>query len=138
MKVKGGDIIKNKFILIFFIIILSISFTACKSTSSNVSEPAKDVVSIEIIHGGNSKVIFTKEKNIKEINEFMTAYNDAIQADNDLGTTHNSEVVINYEGGKRVSVFGGTQGFQTVVTMYGKQYNIKGDKLWSYFKKLNK
>lgn len=70
--------------------------------------------------------------------KYSIAYNDAIQADNDLGTTPNSEVVINYEGGKRVSVFGGTQGFQTVQTMDGKQYNIKGDKLWSYFKELNR
>jgi hypothetical protein len=116
--------------------ILIISATACSKSKKEVPLLLNEVNSIEIFHGGAKETVYTKDKDSEQIKEFMTAYNEANPADNSLGTTPNSEVIINYANGEKVSVSGGSQNFQTVVKD-NKQFNIQGDKLWDYFKQLN-
>jgi len=130
--------------IISIMMILMLSATACSKPKNEVSSLPKneisllnDINSIEINPGNTNKIIYTKDKDSDQIKEFIIAYNEAIPADNSLGTTPNHEVVINYVNGEKVYVSGGTQGFQTVVKG-DKQFNIKGDKLWDYFKQLNK
>jgi phosphotransferase system IIA component len=72
---------------------------------------------------------------IQEIEGFINAYNKANPTDNSLGTTRNHEIVITLNNGDKITVWRGTQGFQTV-QMNGKQFNIKGEELWNYFEKL--
>jgi len=117
--------------------ILMLFATACSKPINQASELLADINSIEINHQGMKKTIYTKDKDSEYIMEFIIAYNEAIPADNSLGTTPNSEVIISYTSGEKVYVSGGSQGFQTVVKG-DKQFNIKGDKLWTYFKELNK
>ncbi len=71
------------------------------------------------------------------VEEFIKAYNEAKPNNNNVGTTPNSEVIINLSNGEKISVSGGAQGFQ-IVEMNGKHFNIQGDKLCDYFKVLNK
>jgi hypothetical protein len=52
--------------------------------------------------------------------------------DNCAGTTHGYRIEIILTNGDKITAAGGSQGFQTV-SKGGKQFNIKGDKLWSYF-----
>lgn len=116
--------------------ILIISATACSKSKNEVPSLLNDINSIEIYCGGAKEIVYTKDKDYEQIKEFMAAYNEAKPGDNSLGTTHNSEVIINYANGEKVSVLGGSQGFQTVL-QGDKQFNIEGDKLWDYFKQLN-
>ena len=132
--------LKIKFIVMLSIMmVLLLSLTSCSKPENEVSSLLKDISSIEINPRSTNdtyKIVYTKEKDAEQIKEFIIAYKEAIPTDNSLGTTHNNEVVINYANGEKVFVLGGTQGFQTV--MKGdKQFNIKGDKLWDYFKQLN-
>ena len=131
-------ILKFKAIVILsLMMILMLSATACSKPINQASPLLNDINSIEINHQGTKKTLYTKDKDYEYIKEFIIAYNEAIPADNSLGTTPNSEVIISYTNGEKVYVSGGTQGFQTVVKG-DKQFNIKGDKLWAYFKALNK
>jgi len=130
--------LKIKFIVILSILmILMLSATSCFKPENEVSSLLNDINSIEINSKSAKGIVYTKEKDPQKIKAFIIAYNEAKPTDNSLGTTPNSEVVINYVNGEKVSVSGGTQGFQTVVKG-DKQFNIKGDKLWDYFKQLNK
>ncbi|MGH4118222.1 hypothetical protein [Clostridium sp.] len=128
---------KTKFnIILSALMILIISATACSKSKNEVPSLLNDVNSIEIHHGSGSEIVYTKEKDSEQIKKFMNAYNEAKPGDNSLGTTPNSEIIINYANGEKVSVSGGSQGFQTVIKG-DKQFNIQGDKLWDYFKELN-
>ena len=130
--------LKIKAIVILSItMILMLFATACSKPINQESPLLDEINSIEINHQGMKKTLYTKDKDYEYIKEFIIAFNEAIPADNSLGTTPNSEVIINYTNGEKVYVSGGTQGFQTVVKG-DKQFNIKGDKLWDYFKGLNK
>ena len=113
------------------------SATSCSNPENEVSSLINDINSIEINPKSANGIIYTKDNNSEKIKEFIIAYNEAIPTDNSLGTTHNSEVVINYANGEKVFVLGGTQGFQTVIKN-DNQFNIQGAKLWNYFKQLNK
>jgi hypothetical protein len=127
---------KNKGILIVpLMIILMLSMVSCSKSKTERSLSAKDIAVMEIDPQSTSKVIYEKDKNSKEIEEFFNAYNKAKPADNSLGTTHNHEILITLNNGNKIRVSGGTQGFQTV-QMNSQQFNIKGDELWNYFKKL--
>lgn len=94
-----------------------------------------DVALMEINPLSTSKIVYEKDKNSKEIKEFVNAYNKAKPADNSLGTTHSNTIIITLNNGDKITIGGGTQGFQTV-QVKGRQFNIKGDELWNYFKKL--
>lgn len=128
---------KVKCILLALTAILVISIIYCCNNSNNqIPVLLNDIYSIEINPYSNNKVIYTKEKNSKEIEEFFIAYKEAKLTDNGLATTHNNSVEIKLYSGDKITVFGGSQGFQTVEAN-NKQFNIKGDKLWNYFKNLN-
>lgn len=127
---------KTKSILIVtLMIILMLSIVSCSKSNKEGSLSAKDVVLMEIDVQGSKKIVYEKDKNLKEIQEFINAYNKAKPADNSLGTTHNHIIEITLNNGEKVIVWGGTQGFQSV-QMNGQQFNIEGDELWNYFKKL--
>ncbi|MEK6263444.1 MAG: hypothetical protein N2B06_01460 [Clostridium sp.] len=128
--------LRNKLLILIAILVFSISATACSKSKNEVTPLLNDINSIGIYHEGAKEILYTKDKDSEQIKEFMAAYNEAKPGDNSLGTTHNSEVIINYANGEKVSVLGGSQGFQTVL-QGDKQFNIEGDKLWDYFKQLN-
>lgn len=114
-----------------------LSATSCSKPKNENSSLLNGINSIEINPKSTKGIVYTKDKDSEQIKEFIIAFNEAKPTDNSLGTTPNSEIVINYANGEKVFVSGGTQGFQTVVNG-DKQFNIKGDKLWDYFKQLNK
>jgi hypothetical protein len=129
--------LKTKLIIILStLMILIISTTACSKSNNEVTSLSNDINSIEIYYGGAKEIVYTTEKDSEQIKEFMDAYNEAKPGDNSLGTTPNSEVIINYANDEIISVSGGSQNFQIVVKD-NKQFNIEGDKLWDYFKQLN-
>jgi len=123
-------------VIISILILLMMLATSCSIAKKESFSLLNDINSIEIYIEGTKNVEYAKDKDFERIEEFIIAYNEAKPTDNSLGTTHNNEVVINYVNGEKTHVLGGTQGFQTVV-MGDKQLNIKGDKLWDYFKKLS-
>jgi hypothetical protein len=129
-----GNLLTRIITSVMVIGILSLIFFAI-NTKTEVVLSANEVAIMEIDSQSTNKIIYEKDKNSKEIQEFINAYNKAKPTDNSLGTTHNHEIVITLNNGDKITVFGGTQGFQTV-QMNGQQFNIKGDKLWNYFKKL--
>ncbi|GAV25313.1 hypothetical protein ciss_12460 [Carboxydothermus islandicus] len=135
-RLKSKSTLVISILIILILLISIISYTKFKNAGS-IS--LKHISSIEIIINPQStgKIVYTKDKNLKEIEEFYNAFKEAKPADNSLGTTHSHIVIINLTNGDKITVLGGTQGFQTVL-MNGKQFNIKGDKLWNYFKQLNK
>ena len=94
---------------------------------------AGQVTSIETFWGNESKSIYTNDNNQNEIKNLISAYNEAKLYDNNVGTTHDYRIEIRLANGEKIAVLGGSQGFQTVIRG-GKQFNIKGEKLWSYFK----
>lgn len=91
------------------------------------------VTSIETFWGNDSKFTYTKENNPEEIKNLVIAYNEAKPYDNSVGTTHDFRIEIKLVSGDIITVAGGSQGFQSA-GKDGKQFNIKGDKLWNYFK----
>lgn len=127
--------IKNT-IFLLLIILLIFPLISCSKSKIEGSVSLKEVSLMEIIHATGKKINYTAEKNQKQIEEFIIAYNEAKPYDNNVGTTPNSEIIISLSNGDKISISGGTQGFQTV-QLNGKHLNIKGDKLWDYFKKLN-
>jgi hypothetical protein len=127
---------KTKSVFIIpLMIVLMVPLVSCAKPKTEGSLLTKDVALMEIDPQSTSKVIYEKDKNSKEIEEFINVYNKANPTDNSLGTTHNHEIVITLNSGEKITVWGGTQGFQTV-QMNGQQFNIKGEELWNYFKKL--
>lgn len=128
---------KVKYILLVLTAIVVISVIWFYNNSNNqISLLLNDIYSIEINPDSNNKIIYTKENNSKEIEEFFIAFKEAKYTDDSFATTHNNSVEIKLISGDKITVFGGTQGFQSVKTN-NKQFNIKGDKLWIYFKNLN-
>jgi hypothetical protein len=127
---------KTKSVFIIpLMIALMVSLVSCSKSKTEGSLLTKDVALMEIDPQSTSKVIYKKDKNSKEIAEFINAYNKTKPTDNSLGTTHNHEIIITLNNGDKITVWGGTQGFQTV-QMNGQQFNIKGEELWNYFEKL--
>lgn len=127
---------KNKSILIVpLVIVLMFSIISCSKSRTEGRLDVNDVTLMEIDAQSSNRLVYEKDKNLKEIEEFVNAYNKAKSADNSIGTTHNHEIVITLNNGDKITVWGGTQGFQTV-QMNGQQFNIKGNELWDYFKKL--
>lgn len=92
------------------------------------------IVSVETLFGNESMFIYTKDSNPKDIEKFISAYNEAKLFNNSLGTTHSSNIVVLLTNGDKIIISGGTQGFQTV-SKDGRQFNIRGDKLEGYFKR---
>jgi hypothetical protein len=127
---------KIKSILIVpLMIVLILSIATWSKSKSEGSLSVNDVAVMEINPQSTSKIVYEKDKNPNEIEEFVNAYSKARPTDNSIGTTHNNVIVITLNNGDKITVCGGTQGFQTV-QMNGKQFNIKGNELWNYFKKL--
>lgn len=128
---------KNKLILTLLTIVILFSALSCTNPKIDDSPLLNNINSIEINPHSESKIVYEKDNNPEEIMEFITAYNEANPTDDSLGTTHSNTIIINYSNGERVIVLGGTQNFQTVISGE-KQFNIQGDKLWDYFKRLHK
>lgn len=95
------------------------------------------VAQLEISTGknGSVNVIYTREKNLAELERFVAAYNKTTRFRDDVGTTPNIIIYLTLDTGEKIIIAGGTQGFQTV-QRNGKQINIQGQELWDYFKKL--
>ncbi|GAA0180852.1 hypothetical protein SH2C18_34750 [Clostridium sediminicola] len=126
---------KTKYIPIVILILL-VAFISYKNQKvENLA--LKDVSSIEFHYYGTKKLTYIKDENLEQMKEFISMYNKAKYYDNTVGTTPSITVLITLTNEEKITVWGGTQGFQTV-EMKGKQFNIKGKKLGDYFKELNK
>lgn len=64
---------------------------------------------------------------------FINAFNATNTFRDDHCTTHDHMVVIHQKNGEIMKVYGGTQGFQTVICCH-KQFNIRGLRLQEFFK----
>ncbi len=123
-------------LIITLLVFIMLSITYCFKVNPKRFLTINDVSMVQINPNSINEIVYKKDKNLKEIEEFINAYNKAKLTDNSLGTTHNNMVEIILSNNEKITVFGGTQGFQTV-KMKGKQFNIKGNELWNFFKKLN-
>lgn len=123
-------------LIITLLVLIMLSIIYCFNANPKPFLTLNDISIVQINPNSVNEIVYKKNKNSKKIEEFINAYNKAKPTDNSLGTTHNNMVEITFSNNEKMTVFGGTQGFQTV-KMKGKQFNIKGDELWNFFKKLN-
>jgi flagellar basal body-associated protein FliL len=118
-------------IVLLIFLIMGIKFYQKVSGKGRIK--LEQVVSMEIFWGNESKYKYTRDTDIETLKNMVNAYNEAKLFKNNVGTTHSSRIEILLDNNEKIVVAGGSQGFQTVVRN-GKQFNIKGDKLWRYFK----
>lgn len=85
-----------------------------------------------IVDGGRKKFTYTPAENGDEVKRFVDGYNQATRYRDDAGTTYEVIVNLKMSNGDVISVYGGTQGFQTV-GIQGKKSNIQSDGLSEYF-----
>lgn len=126
---------RNVLICLFLVSILIFSTSCNRKKDEKIS--IKDVVSIEIYYNGIKEITYEKEKNSKEIQRLINAFNEANNYNNEGDTTNPIVVLIKLKNDSKVEVHGGAQVFQTVVRD-NKQSNIQGEGLNDYFEELNK
>jgi hypothetical protein len=134
---REGTLVKRVLIFAAVMLLGLAAWFLINSNTGVESIKVEQVAQMEInTHkNGSVNVIYTKEKNLAELECFVTAYNKAKRYRDDVGTTPDISINVTLDNGEKIGIAGGTQGFQ-IVTRHGKQFNIQGQELWDYFKKL--
>ena len=125
---------KSRTFYVVILIILIALLSSCEDVSKKeISLDEVNSVTVNQNRNGINYVIYTRDSNVGEIEEFLKAYNEAQPYDNKAGIASPYTIVIKLSSGEQISVFGGAQEFQTV-QIREKQINVKGEKLRNYFR----
>lgn len=104
-------------VIIFLVVgIVIIGFSCFRIFQKSPVKLSADDIVVMKIHGDRN-IVYNRDANFKEIEEFVKAFNKATRCTDDYSTTPNLSVTLTFKNNEKIRVYGGTQGFQTVVTI---------------------
>ncbi|MBL4936965.1 hypothetical protein JK636_14520 [Clostridium sp. YIM B02515] len=126
----------RKRIFVLLLCIISVGFYIISIKGSPTTSHNKiDISNVRSLTLNNKK--YTMDENTHLISELVSMYNEAPLFKKDVGTTASHEIVIELDNGKKIDIWGTTQGFH-YVTEGEKSYKISSDRLSKYLRELIK
>lgn len=87
----------------FLIILLMMLLMSCTQSKQKSYISLEDVSSIQLISGGDFKVVLTHENNPKEFEEFIKSYNEGKPYNNQiLGMSPKTQITIELKNGEKI------------------------------------